>query len=301
MFLLDELKKQFQKPNNAVLKLILINVVVFFVLRLIAVVMELFFLKNGFEALYPFITLNDVPLELLKHPWTIFTTMFTHWDLSHIFFNMLGLYFIGNFFQSELGDKRLIAVYLLTGLGANIIYFALQQVIPFYILGQSALLGASGAITGIFITLVTIYPNKEISLLFLPMIRIKMKWMGITMVLIYVISLTGGNGGGELCHLSGAFLGFIYAKLLQSGTDLAVPIIKVLMFFELLFKPKPKMKVSHSTYKNSKKSSVSDVQDVDYSEISMDDIDVILDKLKVSGYPSLSKEEKRILFEYSKQ
>jgi len=300
MFLIDEIKRQFQKPNNAVIKLMTINLIVFFVLRLISVIMELFFLKEGWSFLSPYITLSSVPLEFLKHPWTIFTTMFTHWDLGHIFFNMLGLYFIGNFFQSEFGDKRLVAVYILTGLGANVLYFALQQIVPFYLQNQSALLGASGAIVGVFIAIATIYPNKEISLLFLPMIRFKIKWMAIVMVLIYIIGLTGGNGGGDLCHLGGAAMGFLYAKLLQQGTDLAVPVLKVLTFFELLFKQssKPKMNVSHSNYKNANKSNI---QDVDYTEISMDDIDVILDKLKVSGYSSLSKEEKRILFEYSKQ
>jgi len=212
---------------------------------------------------------------------------------------MLGLFFIGRFFQSEFGDKRLVAVYLLTGLGANIFYLIGQYFIPFYIMDVSYLVGASGAITGLLIALVTLYPNKEMSLFFLPMFRFKMKWIGLLMVTVYIISLTGQNGGGHLCHLGGALMGFLYIKTLQNGNDLAIPVVNILHFLENMFKQKPpKMNVSHSKYKNDKKSNTANKK---HQDISMDDVDEILDKLKVSGYPSLSAEEKRILFEYSKQ
>lgn len=299
MNLLDELKNQFRQTNNAVVKLIIINILIFLVLRLTAVFLNLFFLIDFQSIVRPYIRLSDVPMEVLQHPWTLVTTMFTHWDFEHVFWNMLGLFFIGRFFQSEFGDKKLVAVYLLTGLGANIFYLLGQHFVPYYIVDMSYLVGASGAITGLLIALVTLHPNREISIFFLPMFQFKMKWIGILLVTVYVISLTGPNGGGHLCHVGGALMGFLYIKLLQKGNDLAIPVIKVLYFFEILFKSKsPKMNVSHSNYK--KKKGV-DIQDVEYSEISMDDIDRILDKLKVSGYPSLSKEEKRILFEYSKQ
>ena len=298
MDLLDELKSQFKQTNNAVVKLILINILVFLALRLIAVFLNLFFLVDFRSMVTPYIRLSDVPMEGLKHPWTIITTMFTHWEFGHLFWNMLGLFFIGRFFQSEFGDKRLVAVYLLTGLGANIFYLIGQHYIPFYIIDISYLVGASGAITGLLIALVTLHPEKEIAPLFLPMFRFKLKWAGLIIVTIYIISLSGQNGGGNLCHVGGALMGFIYIKLMQKGTDLALPVIAVLYFFEALFKrKKTKMKVSHSKFKNNN----TNVEDIQHQEISMDDIDKILDKLKVSGYNSLNAEEKRILFEYSKQ
>ena len=299
MYLLEELKSQFKQTNNAVVKLILVNVLVFLALRLTAVTFDLFSHIDFRSMVTPYIRLSDVPMEVLQHPWTLVTTIFTHWDLEHLFWNMLGLFFIGRFFQSEFGDKRLVAVYLLTGLGANIFYLIGQHFILFYTMDISYLVGASGAITGLLIALVTLYPDKEMSIFFLPMFRFKMKWIGIIMITVYVISLTGQNGGGHLCHVGGALMGFIYIKLLQKGNDLTIPVIKVLYFFETLLKKKaPKMNVSHSKYN---KGSKSDITDVDYKDISMDDVDKILDKLKVSGYPSLSAEEKRILFEYSKQ
>lgn len=297
--LLNELKNQFQKPNNSIIQLIWINSLVFFAIRILGVILEMFVFKQedvAASVILPYISLSDNLSEFLHFPWTIVTACFTHWDFMHVALNMLGLYMIGQIFIAEFGDKRLVGLYLFAGIGANIIYFIVQNTLDFYTKVPNTLVGASGAITGLFIALATFYPNKEVMLFFV--LRVKLVWLAIILVAMYAIQLTGPNGGGHVCHLGGALMGFLFAKAYKNGTDLTKPILDFLLFIENLFKKKAKIKVSHSNFRNQ---TASKIEDVDYTEISQAKIDEILDKLKVSGYASLSKEEKRILFDYSKQ
>jgi hypothetical protein len=100
-------------------------------------------------------------------------------------------------------------------------------------------------------------------------------------VIIDFLGIVGPNAGGELSHLGGALIGFVYIKQLKRGHDWVGAIAN-------LFKPKSNLKV---VSKNSSKSS----SDLPRQE----DIDLILDKISKSGYDSLSKQEKEILFRAS--
>ncbi len=302
----SELKKQFQQPDNSVIKLLWINSLVFFSIRIIAVLLELFYLPKvqhaGEVFLTPYIQLDDNLLGLLYHPWTLLTTIFSHWDFMHLALNMLMLYFVGQMFSTEFGDRRLLGLYIVGGLGANVFYLIVQNVLPYYIEDHSVILGASGAVTSLLIGLATVFPNREVSLFLL--LRIKFVWLAVITVGLSVISVTGNNGGGEVCHLGGALIGFIFGKLYQNGTDITKPVSSLLSFFEKLIKPQPKIKVSYSSYRQEKTNTSKSnypPQQPQKNAVTQQMIDAILDKLKVSGYTSLSKEEKRMLFEYSKQ
>jgi membrane associated rhomboid family serine protease len=294
--ILDEFKKQFAQPGNSVIKLLWINSLVFFAMNLAGMLLELVYLPKmegiGRDFLNPYLTLSDDLLQLLYRPWTLISTIFSHWDLLHLASNMLGLYFIGQFFVSEFGDRRLLALYIIGGIGANIFYL-IVQILPYYAQDNANLLGASGAVISLLVALATVFPNREVMLLFA--LKVKLVWVAVIAVALSVISITGGNGGGEICHLGGALMGFVFGKLYQNGTDITKPVSKVLDFIENLMKPTPKMKVTHNNYRTENSQKYSG------AEITQHTIDQILDKLRVSGYPSLTTEEKRILFEYSKQ
>jgi membrane associated rhomboid family serine protease len=297
--IIEEFKKQFSQNGNSVMKLLWINGLVFFTIRLVAVLLELFYLPKfagvGKLFLTEYITLSDKPMEVLLHPWTLVTTIFTHWDFLHLAGNMLMLYFVGQMFSREFGERRLMGLYIIAGIGANLFYLFVQNTFDYYKLETDTLLGASGAVISLLIALATVFPNREISLFFA--FRIKLVWLAVVTVALFTISVTGGNGGGEVCHLGGALMGFIFGKLYQNGIDITKPITKIIDFIADLFKPKPKIKVSHSNYRTAKHTSYDKVSESE--EITQQRIDEILDKLKISGYPSLTKEEKAVLFEYS--
>ena len=295
--IVDEIKRQFNQPNNATIQLIIINLIIFAFINIGIVISKLFHLPIDFELFtYKYLALSDVSFSLLYRPWTIITNAFTQVGFWHLLSNMVGLYFLGRFFASEFGDRRLIGFYLMTAVLNSFLYIIVQNVIPLYA-GSSTIIGASGVIFGLLVALAAYYPNHEVRLYFF--IPIKLYWLAVGLVVLSFIQMVGNNGGGNASHLTGALIGYLYAWQLKKGTNWGEPFSLIVDFFGKFFKKKsPKMNVSYSR-KGSNHSST--VEDVDYTEISQEEIDDILDKLRVSGYESLSKAEKDKLFEYSKK
>ncbi len=138
-------------------------------------------------------------------PYQFFTYMFAHGGMGHIFFNMLALASFAPILESYWGEKKFLTFYLATGIGAGVIYAAVN-----YFLGTGAggiMLGASGAIYGILMAFGMSFPNMEIMLLF-PPIPIKAKYMVFIMGFI-TYALDGSGTVAHLAHFGGAFVAFI--------------------------------------------------------------------------------------------
>jgi hypothetical protein len=135
-------------------------------------------------------------------------------------------------------------------------------------------------------------PNHVIHLMFIG--PVKMKYIALISVLLYVIGISSTNAGGNLAHLGGAFWGVIYVLQLRRGFDIGKGINWLLNGIKKLFTPKPKIKISYRK---------PPVDDIEYNRIKNQDqarMNEILDKISKSGYGSLSKEEKEILFRMGK-
>jgi hypothetical protein len=112
----------------------------------------------------------------------------------------------------------------------------------------------------------------------------------------------GSNLGGNLAHLAGAGMGYLYIKQLQKGNEMGVWVFKLMEFVKNIFKPKPKIKVSHrKSTSSTKKTPSSSNTPSPKSTVSQEEIDKILDKISERGYESLSKDEKEKLFNASKK
>ncbi|HXA02765.1 MAG TPA: rhomboid family intramembrane serine protease [Cytophagaceae bacterium] len=284
--LLDELKYNFQKQDNGLVKIIMINVAVFLILSITSVILHL----SQSTVYHDYILPNfAIPADLstfIYKPWTIFTYFFSHEEILHILFNMLGLYWFGRIIHEFIGNRRLINLYILGGLAGGILYLIFYNTIPFFRqqASVSIMLGASASVFAIAAGAATLAPDYRFNLLFIGPVRI------IFIVGFYIIvsfiGMKQGNAGGNIAHLGGAFLGFVYIRLLQRGTDLGKPINIIAGWIKNI--GKPKMKV----YSNKNK---------DLSHPSQSEIDAILDKISRSGYESLSKEEKQKLFKASQK
>src|SRR5690606_15400223 len=108
---------------------------------------------------------------------------------------------------------------------------------------------------------------------------------------------SGANAGGELAHLGGAALGFLYIRQLQDGRDLGLPVQWVGRLFENLSARKPKVKVTYRKTASDNHRSAEPSRHVNVS--TQEEIDKILDKIAEKGYDNLTKEEKRKLFDFS--
>jgi membrane associated rhomboid family serine protease len=278
----EEIRTQVFRSGNRLNLLIGVNVIVFLFLSLLGVV-EMLTTRNAAisAVLNDYLAVPSYLPKLLIRFWTPLTYMFMHSGFFHILFNMLWFYWMGNIFQEYLGGKKLVDLYIIGGLAGAFLYVLFYNIFPLFadVKTVSTTVGASAAVMAIIVATATLLPDYTIQLLFLG--SVKLKWIALFYVLFDLISITGPNAGGEISHIGGAIAGFFYIKHLQGNTVLG-------RAFERFSKPKTLQVVSKNYSKNS---SIRPREE---------EIDSILDKISQSGYASLSKKEKEILFNASK-
>jgi len=294
----DEFKAAWKKPDNGLIQIIVINLVVFILLNLFRVILSI----SGNMEMYSWM-INQLALPsdigtFLTKPWTLITYFFTHERFFHILFNMLFFYWFGKIIYEFLGNNKLINLYVLGGLMGGFLFILIYNLIPYYsgLVELSILLGASAGVFAVVVGAATFMPNYTVFLLFLG--PVKIKYIAIFYVLLSFFNIDGSNAGGELSHLGGALIGFLYIHQIKKGNDFGQPIISFITFIKSLFVPNPKIKVS---YKNPKTKSQKRKPPSGSSNIDQTEIDAILDKISDGGYESLTKEEKQKLFNASKK
>lgn len=286
------------KRGNIYLQFIYINVAVFVVTSLISVLLLLFNRSLGGLLLY--LELPASFVRFIYQPWSLLTYMFMHADIFHLLFNMLWLYWFGSLFLSFFSAKHFRGVYLLGGICGGLLYMIAYQVFPYFesSVGVSYLLGASASVLAVVVATACREPEYRVRLLFLGAVRLK--YLALFMIMTDLLLMTSGNAGGHIAHLGGALAGWVFAAGLKKGTDFTKWINLLLDGIAGWFSPsgrkrkKPGMKVHYN--RNSK--------DFDYNarkKAQSDEVDRILDKLKKSGYDSLTTEEKKNLFDASKK
>ncbi len=296
----DEFKNAFQRPNNAHAQLIIINVVVFIVLGVFMVVTRITGLDSVFETVHNQFQIPARFGEFINRPWTIITYAFAH-DLTglfHILFNMLALYWFGRVFVEYLGGDKLVAVYVLGAMFGGLFYLLAYNTIPFFVQQsdqvQIGMVGASAAVDAIVVATAVLLPNYTFFLLLIG--PVKIKYIAAVVVFLSLLGTVGSNAGGNIAHLGGALIGFIYIKQLQAGVNWGLWITVTIDWFKDLFKSKPKVKV---TYRKEDKATAK--KRTPPNKASQAEIDAILDKISDRGYESLTKEEKEKLFNASKK
>jgi len=295
MNFIDTLNQTF-KQGNSLIKLIYINSAVFILLKITVIVFLLFNSSGSFILSYLAIPADLT--QLIHRAWTPLTYMFLHEGFMHILFNMFSLFWFGRIFLMYFSEKQLVGLYMVGGLLAAFVYVSAYNLFPYYelTLHQSLLLGASGSIMAIIVATALRAPNMELQLLFLG--NIKLKYIAIFFVLTSLFGVTSTNGGGELAHLGGALAGYLFVVSLRQGRDLTKGINSILDTISNLFGPRRLKARPNPTHR---KSTMSDAEFNINKARNMAEIDRILDKIKTSGYESLSTEEKKRLFEQGKK
>lgn len=247
----------------------------------------------------------------------LITYMFMHGGFQHIFFNMFALWMFGVVVENTWGPKKFLFYYIACGIGAGLVQ-ELVQYSHYIIEGLAAYdsvrtpdgvlpmgdylnlwntVGASGAVYGILLAFGMLYPEQRIFIFPLP-VPIKAKWFVLIYVAIELLSALGttGDGVAHFAHLGGTLFGWLIILYWKHHPGSGFDKGRGEQFFDNLRRNWERRKGS-DTHKDSN-------PDWDYNakkKENDEEIDRILDKIKRSGYDSLTAEEKRRLFDNSKK
>src|SRR5688572_2546126 len=160
----------------------------------------------GPEAVFSALALN--PARFPAAWWTIVTYMFVHAWLAHLAFNLFTLWMFGPRLERVWGTRTFVQFYLWCGLGGGIAHLLFAQ--------NSAVVGASGAISGVLVAYALRWPDDEIFLF--GVIPMKSRWLIVAMIAMNIIfALSPGSGIDWTAHLGGMGFGWFFLKLYSLG------------------------------------------------------------------------------------
>lgn len=296
-----ELLRRIFLSKNILSRLILINTIIYLLVQVVNLITWLVApasMAGGLSVLGQVLALPSDLTRFAQMPWTLVTYMFLHEGLFHWLFNMIMLYFGGILFTEYLSQKKLLWTYLLGGVSGAIFYMLAFNLFPVFasVRNISVALGASASVLAIIVAISTYVPDYTVHLFLIG--RLKLKYLAIAFVLLDILSIQSSNPGGHIAHLGGALWGFLYALSLRNGNDW----YRILDTIQL---PTHWFKSSRKThFSTSRPESGRPMNDEEYNDrkaAKQAEIDRILDKISKSGYGSLSKAEKELLFHSSKK
>lgn len=287
------------KTASMLMRFIYINAAVFLVLRILGI-----FSFFGGADIMSFLAYVELPSSfslLTGRVWTIITYMFAHYDVMHFLFNMLVLYWFGIIFLEFFSPRHFCGLYITGGIGGALLYIISYSIIPTFSGSIGWLIGASASIMAIIIAVAMKVPNYRLNLLFFG--PVSLKWIAIVYVAIDLLSINGNNMGGHIAHIGGALTGALFTLALMRGVDITRPVNSVIDFFANLGGKIKALQFKQKAKPNTNSRKTSSRQDpTNGSGMSKEDeqtLDIILDKIKKSGYTSLTADEKKRLFQVS--
>jgi len=277
----DDVKESFLN-GNMIVRIIIVNVVVYMVLALTQALFPAFF-----NQIFPYIALPGDVKELLFKPWTLLTHMFAHTGFFHMAWNMIILYWFGNIVGDLIGDKRIAPIYFYGGLTGALFFIVSAYLLPSV---ASLAIGASAAVLSIVFAAVAISPDYRVHLILLG--PVKIKFIGLFILFFDLLGVASNvNTGGHIGHLGGTLFGFFFVYLLRDGVDLSD--IKAI-FIKKEPKKRSPLRVEYvaKTVKTNKTTEGKKMT-------TEDEVDRILEKIKREGYEKLTEGEKLTLHKAS--
>ena len=281
----EKIKYEYNKGGSAIRQIIMINLGVFIFTIFVGIVAKL----SGFkpEELLQYFYIPSNLGVLLIRPWSIITNIFFHAGFWHLIGNMILLYFIGRILEDFMDSTKVWKIFLYGGLAGAALFVISYNVFPIFneVKSYKKLLGASGGVTAILVATGLYLPRYELRPFGL--FSIEMRWVALFFVFrdLYMFPVSD-NTGGLFAHIGGAIFGMLFILHLQGKIELPT-----FSFNKVV--PSKMKKVVVDEEKIAKDRAHKKHQP------NQEEIDAILDKISQSGYDSLSKSEKEILFKAS--
>ncbi len=210
----------------------------------------------------------------LTRPWTLLTYMAVHFDVLHMLFNVLWLYWFGKIMLVSLHDRHLLLAFIGGGITGGLLFLAASALGY----GSGWLCGCSAAVIAVMSVAAIRLPNHRINLFLIG--EVKLKWVAVACCILTFL----GGGGNQAAHIGGLIWGVAIGLLLRNGIDPAkwIPTSQR-GFTKNSTERKPDMMVRVLKQRQN----------------DMDRLDSLLDKIKLSGYESLSRKERKELNDLS--
>lgn len=206
--------------------------------------------------------------------WQFFTYMYVHFDLTHVLFNLFGLFMFGRDVEQVFGSARFFTYYTICGFGA-----ALAACFAY---PHSAIVGSSGAIYGVLLAFAILFPYRPVYLMFIP-VPIQARWFIVFYgALDLMYSIEGGGNVAYVAHLGGLATGIIYFWV---GRRFKNPFVSTPFPIQT---DQPSLLSRWATSIRAKRQKRRDQED----RLTQAELDGILDKIAKSGMTSLTKQER---------
>ncbi|MEJ7736142.1 MAG: rhomboid family intramembrane serine protease [Chitinophagaceae bacterium] len=283
------------QDGNALVNLIIVNAVLFALLKFIYVIYLLSPLNIDayYKNIFNWLTLPADISKFGSRPWTLLTYMFTHEGFFHIVANMLWLWAFGYILQDMAGNRKLVPVYIYGGLTGAVFYIiayyvfpSLQPNLPF-----AFFVGANTSVMAVAVATTTLSPDYRI----FPMINGGIPLWIFTLVYVIIdFASIVGDPGKYIAHTAAATLGFLFIYQHRKGNDWSEWMNNLFDWVDNLFNPNKKNKVKSPKdqlhYKVQASPPFKKTPNVTQKRI-----DEILDKINQKGIHFLTDEERDIL------
>jgi membrane associated rhomboid family serine protease len=286
--LVQFIKINFRRSNNALIQLILIHVIVFCLLIISKAICVLLGYEIYYQHIYQYLILPASWETFLQQPWSVFTYFWIHEQFFSVVWNSFFLYSFGHLIVTIWHSKTLKYIYILGGVGAGAFFLLLYNLAPGLRDYMGWLIGPAGSLYAVMVAAALALPDLYFNLLFIG--RVKIKYIAAGLLLLACFELTS-HQSVAIAHLGGAMIGYIFVQYIRNFKQLCL----LLSYFPNIIRRKKKFKI---TYRQpSKAVSVKVIKTADQE---LAEIDTIIDKIAASGYESLTEKEKRQLFRAGK-
>lgn len=296
---IDELKYQWQYGGMHI-KLIGVNILVFLFIGTFSVFAKLSAINGAsptISLIEDLFTLHGTWEGFILRPWGLVTSIFAHFEFFHFLFNMIFLYFAGSMFMRYFNGKRLLYTYFMGGILGGLFQLIAYSIFPALQGIESYVVGASGSIMAIFVAVAFHRPQEKI--LFFGIVPVRLIFLALFFILVDFFRLGDNDNVAHFAHLGGAIFGIWSIQHLYSKNNIITLTERWIDRIKKPFQKGPKLKVKKGGYQTDARK----MTDEEYNAIKkkkQEQVDRILDKISKSGYDSLTKQEKAILFDQSK-
>lgn len=284
--------------SRALSLLLLANCLIFVAVWLAVIVGNYLGVQGNFTM--EWLCVSSSAAVALRHAWTSLTYMGVHYDFLHLLFNMLWLFWFGRVLLTTLSDRHLLLIYAGGGLLGAVMYVAAHAIWPEISPQGSYLCGASASVLAVMAASAIRTPDMRMYLFLIG--EVKLKWVAIVCIAFTFAGVGGGNAGGQAAHVGGVLFGVAYMLALKyglthrrkkvddKGSD-GINFDEILGMLSKKIKEAPKI----VTRQNVRRDGHAVAKAVQGKLSDTGRLDSLLDKIRMSGYNSLTDSEKKEL------